>query len=192
MKPLVLSFAPPEKWRNPGQTKKLESEVWQILRKKILERDNFTCAYCEYKSDKYQIVDHIDGNPENNSDNNMQVICQMCNLIKHAGQGCEIQEVVDLYRKAKYNQNTIIKITRKMRDEGSKDIEIIKVLELKEEVPFKMDLRYLRKLFGFISSRQPLEKEMYSNWFNYHKRKLKNENKQKLAREKQDAQKRLF
>lgn len=192
MKPLILSFAPPEKWRNPSQTKKLEGETWQILRKKILERENYTCAYCGYKSEKYQIVDHIDGNPENNSNSNLQAICQMCNLIKHAGQGCEIQAVVDLYRKSKYNQNTIIKITRKMRDEGAKDSEIIKVLELKEKMLFKMDLRYLKRLFGFVSSRQPLEKDMYYHWVDYHNKELKNENKQRLAQEKQDAQKRLF
>ena len=192
MKTLVLSFAPPEKWRNSGQIKKLEGEKWQEFRNKILNRDNYTCAYCEYKSQKYQIVDHIDGNPENNSDSNMQVICQMCNLIKHAGQGCEVQVVVDLYRKSKYNQNTVIKITRKMRDEGSKDVEIIKVLELKEKVPFKMDLRYLEKLLGFVSSRQPIEKDMYYHWFSYHNQELKNENKQRMAREKQDAQKHIF
>src|SRR3989338_9459121 len=151
MKPLSLLFAPPEKWRNSLQTKKLEGEEWQKFRKKILERDSYTCAYCGYKSLKYQIVDHIDGNPENNAQNNMQVICQMCNLIKHSVQGCEVQAVVDLYKKSKYNQNAIIKITRKMRDEGSNDIEIIKVLELKEKVPFKMDLRYLGKLLGFVS-----------------------------------------
>ena len=189
MKQLVLSFAPPEKWRNPRQIKKLEGKKWREFRKRILERDNCTCAYCGYKSQKYQIVDHIDGNPENNSDSNIQVICQMCNLIKHVGQGCEVQAVVDLYRKSKYNQNAIIKITRKMRDEGSNDIEIIKVLELKEKVPFKMDLGYLRRLFGFVSSRQPLEKDMYYHWLNYHNQKLKNEN-QKVV--KQDAQKRIF
>ena len=192
MKQLVLSFAPPEKWRNPWQTKKLEGAKWQEFRNNILNRDNYLCAYCGYKSQKYQIVDHIDGNPENNSDSNMQVICQMCNLIKHAGQGCEVQAVVDLYKKSKYNQNTIIKITRKMRDEGSKDVEIIKVLELKEKVPFKMDLRYLGKLLGFVSSRQPIEKDMYYHWFSYHNQELKNENKQRMAREKQDAQKHIF
>lgn len=190
MKPLILSFAHPEKWRNPSQTKKLEGETWQMLRKKILERENYTCTYCGYKSEKYHIVDHIDGNPENNSNSNLQVICQMCNLIKHAGQGCEIQAVVDLFRKSKYNQNAIIKITRKMRDEGAKDFEIIKVLELKEKMPFKMDLRYLKRLFGFVTSKQPLEKDMYYHWFNYHKKELKN--KQKITQEKQNSQKRLF
>src|SRR3989338_9536477 len=161
MKQLHLSFAPPEKWRNERQTKKLKSEEWQILRKKILENFNYTCSYCGYKSYKYQIADHIDGNPENNVDSNLQVICQMCNLIKHSGQGCEIQGVVDLYRKSKYNQNAIIKITRKMRNEGLSDSEIMRVLELKEKVPFKMNSEYLKKLFGFVSSRNPLNKDMY-------------------------------
>ena len=82
----------------------------------------------------------------------------MCNLIKHSGQGCEIQAVVDLYRKSKYPQYVIIKITRKMRDEGASDEEIIKVLELQDKAKFKMDKNYLRNLFGFITSRRTNQK----------------------------------
>ena len=85
MKVLFPSFAPPEKWRNPTQRKKLESEEWKALRQRILARDNFTCAHCGYSSDKYQIVDHIDGDPENNSDANFQIVCQMCNLVNTLG-----------------------------------------------------------------------------------------------------------
>jgi len=169
MKPLFLLFAPPEKWRNANQSRRIEGEKWQRLRKKILDRDNFTCSYCNYRSEKYQIIDHIDGNPENNTYDNLQVICQMCNLIKHAGQGCVIKGVVDLYKESKYNQNAIIKITRKMRDEDAKDSEIIMVLGLKIKVPFKMDLVYLKKLFGFISSRLSNDNDdMYYKWLRYH------------------------
>ncbi len=160
MKSLILSFASPQKWRNPHQTKELKGEEWQKLRKKILKRDNYTCAYCGYKSEKYQIVDHIDGDPKNNKDENLQIVCQMCNLIKHSGQGCEIQAVVDLYRKSKYPQYVIIKITRKMRDEGASDEEIIKVLELQDKAKFKMDKNYLRNLFCFITSRRTNQKMM--------------------------------
>ena len=156
------------------QTKKLEGEDWQIFRKKILERGNYTCVYCDYLSQKYQIADHIDGNPENNAESNMQVICQMCNLIKHSGQGCVVQNIVDLYRRSKYNQNAIIRITRKMRDEGARDIEILRVLELQEKVLFRMGVSYLKRLFGFISSRQPQQKEMYYNWLQYHKKEIRN------------------
>ena len=104
MKTLYPSFAPPEKWRNPKQTKRLEGGAWKLLRLNILLRGNYTCAYCGYKSEKYQIADHIDGDPENNDEKNLQVICQMCNLVKHAGQGCVIQGIVDLYEDSKFTK----------------------------------------------------------------------------------------
>ena len=107
--------------------------------------DDFTCAYCGYRSRKYQIVDHIDGNPENNNDSNLQIVCQMCNLIKHSGQGCVVQGIVDLYRKSNFSQVEIIQVTRKMRSEGKTDKEIIEFLSLKEKVPFKMDKKYLNE-----------------------------------------------
>ena len=174
MRLLFPSFALPEKWRNSRQSKWLEGEEWKALRQKILARDNFTCAYCGYRSDKYQIVDHIDGDPENNSDSNFQIVCQMCNLVKHSGQGCVVQGVVDLYREAKYSQSDIIRITREMRDRGSTDAEIIDFLGLKNKVSFKMDREYLKKLLGFVTSRKS-PADMYSNWVRYHKTTLGNE-----------------
>ena len=152
----------------------MDDEEWQKLRKKILEKDNFTCAYCGYKSDKYQIVHHIDGNPKNNVNENFLTICQMCNLIEHSGQGVVLRKVVDLYKKSKYSQNDIIKITRHMRDAGKNDKEIIAFLSLNEKAKFKMDKEHLKKLFGFITSRRAITLEekgdMYNNWLDYHKK----------------------
>src|SRR3989344_2985444 len=175
MKTLFPSFAPPETWRNPGQTKKLEGEAWRILRLKIVQRDNYTCSYCGYKSEKYQIVDHIDGDPENNEDKNLQVICQMCNLVKHSGQGCVVQGIVDLYSESKCSQNDIVHITREMRDRGANDEEIIKFLGLKNKVPFKMDREYLKRSYGYVTSRKSITgNNMYDRWMNYH---MKNSNR---------------
>lgn len=173
MQQLSLSFAPPKKWRNKEQTNwLLNDEEWKKIRKKILERDNFTCNYCGYKAEKYQIIDHIDGNPENNEDDNFQVICQMCNLIKHSGQGCVITRVVELYEASKFSQNDIIKRTREMRDAGKSDDEIIEFLGLIRKTDFKMDRNYLRKLFGFVTSRKSLKiDDMYNNWLKYHNKK---------------------
>ncbi len=169
MKVLYPSFAPPEKWRNSSQAKKLEGEAWRRLRSVILEKGAYTCVYCGYSSPKFQIVDHIDGDPENNANQNLQVVCQMCNLVKHSGHGCEIQGVVDLYRYSNYSQNEVIQIARKMRDKGAADGEIITFLGLLEKVPFKMDRFYLRKLYGFVSSRPPRERDMYWRWLEYQK-----------------------
>jgi hypothetical protein len=90
----------------------------------------------------------------NNEDANLETICPMCNLIHHSGQGCAVQGVVDLYKKSNYSQNEIIQITRKMRAENKTDSEIIGYLGLEEKVPFKMDVKYLKNLYGFITSRK--------------------------------------
>lgn len=173
LRTLVLSFADPENWRDRAQQEKLTGEQWQTLRLKILTRDEFTCQYCGYKSAKYQIVHHIDGNPTNNDDANLTTICQMCNLIEHARQGCVVQKVVDLYKVSKHGQTEIIRITREMRDEGKDDGEIIKFLGLKRRAAFRMDKKYLSKLFGFVTSRASLVGDgMYYRWKAYHKMEL--------------------
>ena len=61
---------------------------------------------------------------------------------------------VDIYEKSKYNQNEIVQITRKMREEEKTDDEIIKFLELENKTNFKQDLKYLAERFGFITSRK--------------------------------------
>ena len=114
---LILSFAPPETWRTKND---LDNRDWKILRLKIIQRDGFVCQYCGYKSDKFQIAHHIDGNSNNNDENNLTTICQMCNLIGHSGQGCELKGIVDLYKQSKYPQVEIIRITREMRDRGGR------------------------------------------------------------------------
>jgi len=153
MKTLYPSFADPENWRDEDSRNHNKPE-WRKKRLIILERDNFTCQYCGFKSEKWQIVHHIDGNPNNNDNDNLETICPMCNLINHAGQGCVVQDIVDLYKKSKYSQNEIIQISRRMRAEGRKDNEIIEFLGLNGKVPFKMDKNYLKKLFGFVTSRK--------------------------------------
>jgi len=70
-----------------------------------------------------------------------------------------------LYRESNYNQNDIIRITRKTRDQGKTDDEIIAFLDLKKKAPFRMDKRYLANLFGFVTSRPTLTgDDMYDRW----------------------------
>jgi len=169
MKKLVLSYADPAKWRSLSERDKPASEEWKALRLKILRRDNYTCQYCDYRSEKFQIIDHIDGDSQNNDESNLQTVCQMCNLIKHAGQGCVVKGVVDLYKESKFNQNDIIRITREMRDKGKSDEEIVSYLGLKHKMPFRMDKNYLRRLYGFVTSRPTRAgNDMYDRWKAYH------------------------
>lgn len=176
MKKIHPSFANPETWRGNIQ-EKITKEEWRKLRLIILKRDNYTCQYCEFKAEKWQIVHHIDGNPNNNEHANLEVICPMCNLINHSGQGCAVQEVVDLYEESKYSQNEIIQITRKMRAQGKDDTEIIDFLGLKNKVPFQMDWEYLKELFGFVTSREAADTDWTQRSLEYGYKEASNKDK---------------
>ncbi|MEW5996994.1 MAG: hypothetical protein AB1657_05375 [Candidatus Micrarchaeota archaeon] len=180
MKELFPSFADPKAWRC-NRRDYTTKETWRRIRQKILARDDYACQYCGFRAMHWQIVHHIDGNPNNNSLHNLEVLCPMCNLVMHAGQGCIIQEVVDLYRQSKFAQGRVNAITRKMRSEGKADAAIIAFLGLRANVPFRMDKRYLKSLFGFVSSRKPAQ-EWARNALEYGYHKCKSEMRQ-LGRE---------
>ena len=153
MKKLYPSFANPETWRD-NIVEEISKEEWKILRLGILKRDNYTCQYCGFRAEKWQIVHHIDGNPNNNQETNLEIVCPMCNLVHHAGQGCVVQGILDLYKKSNFSQNEIIQITRTMRAEGKSDEKIIIHLRLNKKVTFNMNKNYLKELFGFVTSRK--------------------------------------
>ena len=152
-KKLYLSFVPPETWRDNIQ-EDISKEEWKTLRAQVLKRDDYTCKYCGFQCDKWQIVHHLDGNPNNNDLSNLDTICQMCNLIHHAGFGCVVQEVVDLYELSNYSQDEIIKYTREMRAFKESDFKIKEFLGLKNKVEFRENKDFLKTVFGFITSRK--------------------------------------
>jgi hypothetical protein len=167
--PIFPTYADPAKWRPPSSRVKPIGDDWKVLRQKVMEREDFTCQYCGYRAEKYQIAHHMDEDPENNSMENLSVICQMCNVIMHAGQGCVVQGVVDLYKESTFSQREVIQVTRRMRfDEAKSDDEIIAFLVLRKKMPFKMDKNYLEGLFGFVTARPSTEPDnMYENWRRY-------------------------
>jgi len=158
MKKLVLSYE--LGWRTENDKKFMKSSEWKKIRQKILERDNCTCQYCSVQRKEHIQINHIDGNPKNNSYENLEVICSSCHKITHAGLWCAVFKVVDIYEESKYNQNDIIRITGKMREEEKSDEEIIEFLSLKKKVPWKQDLEYLSTKYGFITSRK-MDKSVY-------------------------------
>ena len=83
MKPLYPSFE--LGWRTEEDREFFQSSAWRSIRKRILKRDDYTCAYCGYRSEKRQNVHHIDGNPKNNDDSNLEVVCPDCHKVMHAG-----------------------------------------------------------------------------------------------------------
>ena len=94
----------------------------------------------------------------------------MCNLIKHSGQGCVIVGIVDLYKKSRFSQNEIMRLTHEMRGRGASDARIIRHLGLEEKARFRQDRGYLKGLYGFVTSKPSFdENDMYSKWLGYRK-----------------------
>jgi len=50
----------------------------QDTRKKIFERDDYTCHCCGFKALKYQDIHYYNGNPKDLRPENMQTLCMFC------------------------------------------------------------------------------------------------------------------
>lgn len=153
----VLNLAYELSWRTPADKLFLQSPGWKAIRLRILKRDDYTCAYCGFRNESGQQVNHIDGNPKNNNDKNFEVICPDCHKYLHSGLWCDVKETMKVFRKSKYPNNEIVRISRELRIQGKTDVEIIACLGLKQQVPWKQDLEYLKPLFGFQTSQTPIE-----------------------------------
>lgn len=151
MKKLILSYE--LSWRTEEDKRFMKTVEWKKIRHRILERDQNTCQYCNIQRTSHMQINHIDGNPKNHSDENLEVICSSCHKITHSGLWAGVFKVLDVYENSSFNQNEIIQITGKMRDAGKTDDEIIQFLVLKNKISWKQDLSYLSTKFGFITSR---------------------------------------
>jgi intracellular multiplication protein IcmJ len=55
------------------------------IREKVLKRDNYQCAYCNFKSLKYQQLHHLDNDHGNNKPENLVTACALCHQCFHLG-----------------------------------------------------------------------------------------------------------
>lgn len=55
------------------------------IRQQILERDDFTCAYCDFRSPKYQHVHHLNDDHAINKPENLATACPLCHQCFHLG-----------------------------------------------------------------------------------------------------------
>ncbi|KAG0260020.1 hypothetical protein BG011_002190 [Mortierella polycephala] len=84
---LRLSVTKTKFWqRNTPGTLDKKSPLWRKLRQDALQRDNYTCRFCDVRSAKYMICDHIDRNPSHNDLVNLGICCSLCDSIRHCGQ----------------------------------------------------------------------------------------------------------
>jgi hypothetical protein len=154
-KKLINSISPPSLWRHSIERHPPTRDGWRQKRLRIYKRDKHRCVYCGYHSKSGLHIHHANRNPNDNRIGNLETVCAMCHLILHAGYAAEVLGILDFYAVAKYNQNDIVSLTRKLRAKGMHDKQIRIVLGLRERRPFLADPQYLAHLIGFISSRPP-------------------------------------
>lgn len=83
LRPLILDVKR-SGWRSDGEYESKKAS-WEITRKGVLERDNFSCVYCGFSAKKYQDVHHLDGDHTNDDQDNLVTACKLCHATKHIG-----------------------------------------------------------------------------------------------------------
>lgn len=53
------------------------------VRDKILKRDNYTCKYCGWHSERHQEIHHINHNHKDFKESNLATVCPLCHQVFH-------------------------------------------------------------------------------------------------------------
>ena len=74
-----------DQFRMDDPTSEHADAKFKVIREQVLKRDNNTCFYCTFKSNKFQEVHHIDDDHSNNDMKNLVTVCPICHACKHVG-----------------------------------------------------------------------------------------------------------
>lgn len=82
---LLLSAAPPERWRDNSGASAPAGREWRNTRARILSRDGHSCRFCGFTSPKYMEVHHLGGDALDDSEDNLMTLCPLCHACLHVG-----------------------------------------------------------------------------------------------------------
>lgn len=72
-------------WRKDDEHLEITVPAFHAVRNDVLMRDNFTCHFCGFKSEKWQEIHHIDSDHQNNTPDNLVTSCNLCHQVHHLG-----------------------------------------------------------------------------------------------------------
>ena len=91
-----------------------ESE-WARIRKIVMQRDNWTCAACGHRAQKWMSAHHLEDSG-NDSPENLVPLCVACHAVMHVGRSL-MEKIVEVW-KCELSQVEIVRQTRKWVKEG--------------------------------------------------------------------------
>ena len=85
LKRLRLDVIEEENFRSTSGVKLEDDPEWKNIRRKVLERDDYTCQCCGFRYNKYMEVHHLDGVWSDNSLGRLFTLCPLCHSCFHIG-----------------------------------------------------------------------------------------------------------
>lgn len=85
LKPLLVGIKRRMFRQNDKQAKEADA-AFRAQRKGALERANYRCIFCGFKSQKSNEVHHLDNNHHNNDPKNLACVCKWCHPYHHIGE----------------------------------------------------------------------------------------------------------
>ena len=83
LQPLRPGIVNPRHWRPIG-SKGSPVQGWARLRRRILERDKYTCLACRHSARKWMMVHHL-GRGDDHAPRNLATLCVACHSVLHLG-----------------------------------------------------------------------------------------------------------
>ena len=95
--PLFLSVKT-ENWRMNDKNSMESDQEFQRVRKKALDRDNYSCRFCGFRAVKWQEVHHFNDDHADNRLENLVTTCSYCHMCQHIGLAGANREAILIYR----------------------------------------------------------------------------------------------
>ena len=122
---------------------RLTDGEWRRLRKRVLERDDYTCYFCRHRATKWMNIHHIKSGSDNRLQN-LRTVCVACHAVMHVGLNLQLRKI-EIWE-SKLDQVEIVKRTRKGIREGKSLRQIKKSLSLRKGPYPPRSLRYANEL----------------------------------------------
>lgn len=82
--PLTLNIKR-DQWRVDDPNFGTADQGFEQMRRRALERDDFSCRFCTFRSPKWQEVHHFNDDHHDNRLENLVTTCQYCHMCQHIG-----------------------------------------------------------------------------------------------------------